>query len=80
MYGYDTTPATLSDVKRICLETMKEHFTEYFDTKEELRKIKSGEVVVLPADVEHAKYMLMVAQHYISEVHNETIRAIKQEG
>lgn len=79
-YIYDATPATLLDVERICLETMKNQFTEYFDIKEELRKIRSGEVVVIPADLEHAKFMLRIAQHYISEVHNETIRAIKQEG
>lgn len=76
-YQYDPTPATRSDVERICLETMKSQFSEYFDIKEELRKIKSGETVVIPADLNHAKFMLMVAQRYISEMHHETMDALR---
>lgn len=76
-YEHNPTPATLYDVERICLETMKAQFTEYFEIKEELRKIKSGEVVVLPQDIGHAKFMLLIAQRYISEVHNETMDAMR---
>lgn len=76
-YQYDYTPATLSDIERVCLETIKRQFSEYFDIKEELRKIKSGETVVLPVDLDHAKFMLLVAQRYISDVHNETMDAMR---
>lgn len=69
--------ATVDDVQRVCTEMMKEQFIEYFDIKEELRKIRSGNVVVIPADLEHAKFMLRIAQHYISQCHNETMNAIK---
>ena len=76
-YECDFTPASRADVEHICVETMKEQFTEYFTIKEELRKIRSGETVVLPQDLDHAKFMLLVAQRYISEVHNETMDALR---
>lgn len=77
MMTYDPTPATRGDIERICLETLREQFTEYFDLKEELRKIKSGEMVVIPADIEHARFMLRMAQFYISQAHNETMDAMR---
>ena len=45
--------------------------------KEELRKLREGESVVLPKNVEHARFMLMVAQQYINTLHNDLIDIIK---
>jgi len=45
--------------------------------KEELRKLREGESVVLPKNMEHARFMLMVARQYINSVHNDLIDVIK---
>ena len=68
---------TKSDVERICLDTMRTTLNDYELIKAELESLKSGQRVLLPVDLDHAKFMLLVAQRFISDVHNETMKAIK---
>ena len=68
---------TKSDVERICLDTMRTTLNDYEIIKAELESLKSGQRVLLPVDLDHAKFMLLVAQRLISDVHNETMKAIK---
>ena len=42
-----------------------------------LEEIQSGVKVVLPQSMEHAKFMLMVAQQYINAHHQALMDAIK---
>ena len=42
-----------------------------------LDELYEGRSVVLPSSMEHAKFMLMVAQQYISQHHNDLIKLIK---
>jgi hypothetical protein len=42
-----------------------------------LDEIQRGDKVVLPQSMEHAKFMLMVAQAYINEHYNALIGMIK---
>jgi preprotein translocase subunit YajC len=42
-----------------------------------LEEIERGDKVVIPTSMEHAKFMMMIAQHYINEQHNNTINALK---
>ncbi len=42
-----------------------------------LDELYRGDKVVLPSSMEHAKFMLMVAQQYINEHHNALMDTIK---
>ncbi len=64
-------------VEQICFEVMKERLFDYERIKEELRQLKSGESVVIPVDMDHARFMLRMAQYYISENHKDLIDTIK---
>ena len=64
-------------VEQICFEVMKDRLYNYEDMKEELRRIKSGESVVIPVDMDHARFMLRMAQFYISENHKDLLSTIK---
>ena len=44
-----------------------------------LEEIQRGDKVVLPQNMEHAKFMLMVAQAYINEQHQYTFDALKKD-
>jgi len=64
-------------VEQICAEVMKERLFDYERIKEELRRLYSGDSVVIPANMEHARFMLRMAQHYISENHKDLMATIK---
>ena len=42
-----------------------------------LDELYRGEKVVLPSSMEHAKFMLMVAQNYINQHHQDLLDTIK---
>lgn len=54
-------------VEEICHEVMKEQLLNYEMVKEELRLLKEGVTVVLPADVDHARAMFKVATFYLCQ-------------
>ena len=64
-------------VEQICTEVMKERLFDYERIKEELRRLHSGEAVVIPVDMDHARFMLRMADFYIKENHKELMSTIK---
>ncbi|CAB4126024.1 hypothetical protein UFOVP181_214 [uncultured Caudovirales phage] len=68
---------TKEAVEQICLDTMRNTLNDYETIKAELESLKTGKRVLLPVDLDHARFMLLVAQRFISDVHNETMNAIK---
>lgn len=44
-----------------------------------LEELERGDKVVIPTSMEHAKFMLMVAQAYIKQQHNATLDALRDE-
>ena len=72
------TYTTEDEIERQVVERMGQTYYNYTEALNELKKLKTGMMVLLPVDMEHAQMMVRVGQHYISEKHKETIRAIKQ--
>lgn len=44
-----------------------------------LDEIQRGDCVVIPQSIEHAQFMIQVAQSYINQRHNETIELLKKD-
>ena len=44
-----------------------------------LEEIKRGDKVVIPTSMEHAKFMIQVAQFYIDQQHQATFDALKKD-
>ena len=44
-----------------------------------LDEIERGDKVVLPVSIEHAEFMLRVAQFYIDQQHQNTMKALKHD-
>jgi hypothetical protein len=44
-----------------------------------LKEIECGDKVVIPTSMEHAKFMLMVAQHYIDQHHESLMKELKKD-
>lgn len=44
-----------------------------------LEEIERGDKVVIPTSIEHAECMIRVAQFYISQQHDETMKALKSD-
>jgi hypothetical protein len=42
-----------------------------------LEEVEQGIKVVLPVSIEHAEFMIMVAQAYINQQHEQTINTLK---
>ena len=53
------------DVVHIIDEYIRERIIQYDFLKEELRQIKSGELVLVPVNREHAENMIKMGQFYI---------------
>ncbi len=51
-------------------------YTDY-ECRLALDELYRGDKVVLPSSMEHAKFMLMVAQAYINEHHNALMDTIR---
>lgn len=65
------------NIQQIVFESIAEISNDYIIVKEELRKIRTGESVVIPIDMDHARLMLRVAQFYISQNHHNLMDTIK---
>jgi hypothetical protein len=50
-----------------------------YERLELLKEIECGDKVVIPVSIEHAEFMIKVASFYISQQHEETMRALKSE-
>lgn len=44
-----------------------------------LEEIERGDKVVIPVSIEHAKFMIQVAQNYINQQHQETLDTLKKD-
>lgn len=44
-----------------------------------LDELYRGDKVVIPSSIEHAKFMIQVAQSYIDQQHQQTIDALKKD-
>ena len=44
-----------------------------------LDELHRGDKIVLPSSIEHAKFMIQIAQNYIDQQHQETIDALKKD-
>lgn len=44
-----------------------------------LEEIERGEKVVIPTSIEHAEFMIKVAQHYIDQQHRTMMQTLRQE-
>lgn len=53
------------DVVSIIDEYIRERIMQYDFIKEELRQIKSGELVIVPTNREHAENMVKMGQFYL---------------
>lgn len=53
-------------------------YTDY-ECRLALDELYRGDKVVIPSSIEHAKFMIMVAQNYINQQHQETMDALKKD-
>lgn len=44
-----------------------------------LDELYQGDKIVLPSSIEHAKFMIQIAQNYIDQQHQETFDALKKD-
>lgn len=44
-----------------------------------LNELERGDKVVIPTSMEHAKFMIQVAQHYIDQQHQATVKALTKD-
>lgn len=44
-----------------------------------LDELHRGDKIVLPSSIEHAKFMIQIAQNYIDQQHQETFDALKKD-
>ena len=55
------------DVESIIEEYIHERLLNYDVIKEELRQLKTGEMVLIPANREHAENMVKMGQFYLDQ-------------
>lgn len=53
-------------------------YTDY-ECRLALDELYRGDKVVIPSSMAHAKFMIMVAQNYINQRHQETLDALKKD-
>ena len=53
-------------------------YTDY-ECRLALDELYRGDKVVIPSSIEHAKFMIMIAQNYINQQHQETMDALKKD-
>lgn len=44
-----------------------------------LEELERGDKIIIPTSIEHAKFMIMVAQNYINQQHQETLDALSKD-
>ena len=53
-------------------------YTDY-ECRLALDELYRGDKVVIPSSMEHAKFMIQVAQNYINQQHQETLDTLKKD-
>ena len=64
-------------IEQQVIERIGQVYCGYAEALNELNDIRTGKSVVIPVDIEHARMMVVVGQHYINECHQETFDALK---
>ena len=55
------------NIEAICREVMKDELFEGMVAKEELRMLREGETMLIPHNVEHARFMFKMACFYLKQ-------------
>lgn len=63
-------------IEQKVIDRMGQMYHDYAKTLAELNDIRLGKTVVIPADIEHARFMVQMGQHYIDSCHQETMKAL----
>lgn len=66
-------------IEQQVIERLGQVYCGYAEALNELNDIRTGKVVVIPVDIEHARLMVLAGQYYIDERHRETFNALKKE-
>ena len=66
-------------IEQQVIERMGQMYHDYAQALNDLNDIRTGHMVVIPADIEHAKSMVLIGQHYIDEQHRQTFNALNKE-
>lgn len=67
------------NIEQLVIERMGQMYYDYAQALKDLNDIRSGSTVVIPASLEHAKFMVAMGQHYINEEHKKTFNALAKE-
>jgi hypothetical protein len=63
-------------IEQQVIERMGQMYYEFAVALRDLNDIRTGKVVVVPQDMDHARTMVLMGQHYIDECHQETFNAL----
>jgi hypothetical protein len=66
-------------IEQLVIERMGQMYHDYAQALKDLNDIRSGQTVVIPANMEHAKFMVVMGQHYINQTHKITFDALTKE-
>lgn len=66
-------------IEQLVIERMGRTYEDYSRVLKELNDIREGKSVVVPVDDEHARFMMLVSQHWLDQRHKETFNALKKE-
>lgn len=66
-------------IEQLVIERMGQLYHDYAQALKDLNDIRTGHTVVIPADIEHARFMVNMGQYYINECHRETFNALTRE-
>lgn len=66
-------------IEQKVIERMGQMYYEFAVALKDLNDIRTGQTVVVPQDIEHARMMVRMGQHYIDECHQETFNALTRE-
>lgn len=67
---------TADEIEQQVIERMGKAYLDYATVLQELNNIKTGKMVVVPHDMDHAWWMVTIGQHYIDQEHQKTVQAL----
>ena len=67
---------TADEIEQQVIERMGQAYQDYAAALKDLNDIRTGKSVVVPHDMDHAKFMVVMGQHYIDQEHKRTVQAL----
>ena len=67
---------TADEIEQEVIARMGKAYQDYASVLKELNDLRTGQMVLLPHSIDHAKWMIMVGQHYIDQEHMKTVQAL----